>query len=334
MTSLLTQSRSEIIDRLAPKLIVPRCPNGNHHYPHLYKGSPSQAEMIGQRSYYVREPNVLIVTLPMTASYIVQTNEWPPVRWGKDDSHPWTSRLLEVKNQGGGTSSYSSSHCSEGEGHKDQRCEPGPVRNLHKKEDHMKISTRNVWWVSVWNILMLYIPKAFPIVAFMPDTIPIYVYILVSATQHSNLCYNSMMFARGMKNHFAIKGQSNMEHIRFFRMMLSATSCASRLLRAAYMILIRRALYQFLHSAPSASKITITSYSTSHLSLMTSALEFMNSFVGSEASRIVGPFLGYPMYLTSGDMRTSQMGGHRRGRRVSMQRSSILLLITSPYFEW
>jgi hypothetical protein len=55
MPSSVTRSRSEIIDRLAPKLDVPRCPNGNHHYPHLYKGSPSQAEMIGRHSYYVRD---------------------------------------------------------------------------------------------------------------------------------------------------------------------------------------------------------------------------------------------------------------------------------------
>ncbi|EDR07377.1 uncharacterized protein LACBIDRAFT_327819 [Laccaria bicolor S238N-H82] len=57
MSTSLTQSRSEIIDRLAPKLIVPRCPNGNRHYPNLYKGSPSQAEMIGRRSYYCKPTN-------------------------------------------------------------------------------------------------------------------------------------------------------------------------------------------------------------------------------------------------------------------------------------
>ena len=74
MSSSLTQSRSKIIDRLAPKLNVPRCPNGNRHYPHLYKGSPSQAEMIGWRSYYVHEPNVLFVTVPMTASQCKPTN--------------------------------------------------------------------------------------------------------------------------------------------------------------------------------------------------------------------------------------------------------------------
>ena len=91
---------------------------------------------------------------------------------------------------------------------------------------------------------MLYISKAFPIVAFMPDTIPIYVYVLVSATQHSNLCQSNDV-ARGTKNRFAIKGPSNMEHILFFQMMLSVTSRASRLLRAAYTMFIRRTSYQF-----------------------------------------------------------------------------------------
>jgi hypothetical protein len=78
MPSSVTQSRSEIIDHLAPKLDVPRCPNGNHHYPHLYKGSPSRAEMIGRRSYYVREPNILFGTL--RDRLLVQTNKWPSVR--------------------------------------------------------------------------------------------------------------------------------------------------------------------------------------------------------------------------------------------------------------
>ena len=123
------------------------------------------------------------------------------------------------------------------------------------------------------------------------------------------------MFVVGKKNHFAIKGRSNMEHILFFQMMLSVTSRTSWLLCAAYMILIRRTLYQFLHSAPSASRTTTTSYSTSHLSVMTSALEFMNSFAGSEVLRIVGLFPGYPMYLTSGDMRMSQMRGPSKRKK-------------------
>jgi hypothetical protein len=139
-----------------------------------------------------------------------------------------------------------------------------------------------------------------------------------------------MIFARGTKNLFAMKGRSNTEHILFFQMMLSVTSRASRLLRAAYTILIRRTLYQFLHSAPSASRTTTTSYSASHLSPTTSALEFMNSFVGSEVSGIVGLFVDQPMYLTSGDLKMSQVWAHRRGRRVLTQKLLISLLITSP----